>query len=65
MGNLNWPKKNTPKPSLQILNQAFDVDFTHYKQSTIGRRITRRMVLNQTDNLKDYVVFLQNHPRGA
>ncbi len=46
-----------------MLKTAFNIDFTHYKESTINRRIARRMVINQLDNLKDYVAFLRVHPR--
>jgi two-component system, chemotaxis family, CheB/CheR fusion protein len=62
-GQPNLVKEEYTQAILAILNQAFGVDFTHYKKSTIGRRIARRMVLNQTDSLKDYVLFLQSHPR--
>jgi len=37
-------------------------DFTHYKQSTIQRRIQRRMVLHKLERLKDYLHYLQEHP---
>ncbi|MGE5555517.1 MAG: hypothetical protein ACM3UY_04535 [Methanocella sp.] len=39
----------------------FGVDFTHYKDSTIGRRIARRMVINQVGTLQDYVTLLRTH----
>ncbi|MCW3999672.1 MAG: PAS domain-containing protein [Candidatus Bathyarchaeota archaeon] len=60
-----------PKPTKEEYNKAiftmlktnFSVDFTHYKESTISRRIARRMVINQIDNLKNYVTFLRSHPR--
>jgi two-component system, chemotaxis family, CheB/CheR fusion protein len=45
-----------------MLKVTFGLDFTHYKHSTINRRIARRMVINQIDNLKDYVSFLHSHP---
>ncbi len=38
------------------------VDFTHYKQTTLKRRIARRMVLYNLESLEDYVQYLQNHP---
>ena len=37
-------------------------DFTHYKQSTIRRRIQRRMVLHRLERLKDYLRYLREHP---
>jgi two-component system, chemotaxis family, CheB/CheR fusion protein len=37
------------------LRTTTGVDFSNYKLNTIKRRITRRMVLNKTENLKHYV----------
>ena len=37
-------------------------DFSYYKPKTIQRRIERRMVVNQIQQLGDYVQFLQQHP---
>jgi two-component system CheB/CheR fusion protein len=45
-----------------LLRTATGVDFTHYKQTTLKRRILRRMVLYQLDQLEDYVQYLQNNP---
>ncbi|MBF8299931.1 MAG: signal transduction histidine kinase, partial [Acidobacteria bacterium] len=47
---------------LRLLQRATRVDFTHYKVNTLYRRITRRMVLQKIDELKDYVDFLQQNP---
>lgn len=44
----------------QILKTATGVDFTHYKQNTLKRRIQRRMMLYRLDNLEDYVHYLQD-----
>jgi two-component system CheB/CheR fusion protein len=41
-----------------ILREKCKVDFTFYKPSTITRRIERRMAINQTEDIKDYVAFL-------
>lgn len=56
-------KEEYSKAIFTIIKTAFNIDFTHYKESTISRRIARRMVINQIDNLKDYVTFLRSHPR--
>lgn len=32
---------------LMLIKTTFGVDFTHYKQTTINRRITRRLVINK------------------
>ena len=48
-----------------LLRAATGVDFTHYKLSTIQRRIKRRMLLHKSPTLKDYIVRLQDKPAGA
>ena len=45
-----------------LLRKATGVDFTHYKQTTLNRRIGRRMLLYQLEQLEDYVRYLQNNP---
>ncbi len=44
------------------LREKTKVDFTYYKPSTITRRIQRRMSVNQIDDIKDYVGYLQTYP---
>lgn len=39
------------------------IDFTHYKHTTLKRRILRRMALYKLDNLEDYVKYLQSNPK--
>ena len=46
-----------------MLREAKGVDFTHYKQTTLQRRIKRRMVVNQTDRLEDYVRVIKRSPK--
>jgi len=45
-----------------LLRAASGVDFTYYKQSTLKRRIMRRMVVHRIGKLEDYVRHLQSHP---
>ncbi|MHC4789656.1 MAG: CheR family methyltransferase, partial [Planctomycetota bacterium] len=45
-----------------LLRNETGVDFTHYKQSTVQRRITRRMVLHKVKKLEHYVRYLQQTP---
>jgi len=45
-----------------LLRTATGVDFNHYKQTTLRRRIMRRMMLYKLDKLEDYVRYLQDHP---
>jgi two-component system CheB/CheR fusion protein len=47
---------------LALLHSSSDVDFTHYKQSTIKRRILRRMALRGTESLPDYARQLREDP---
>ncbi|MDQ3051299.1 MAG: PAS domain S-box protein [Bacteroidota bacterium] len=48
------------KQMLQLLHKRSGVDFTFYKQSTVRRRIGRRMALHKRGNLTDYLKFLRN-----
>ncbi|MFZ0285919.1 MAG: chemotaxis protein CheB, partial [Terriglobales bacterium] len=47
---------------LSLLREAIGVDFTHYKQTTLQRRIERRMVLHKLGKLKDYVRYVRDTP---
>ncbi|MFA6021619.1 MAG: chemotaxis protein CheB [Rhodospirillales bacterium] len=43
---------------LNILNSQTGTDFTHYKKTTLIRRIERRMHLNQVSSHEDYATLL-------
>jgi two-component system CheB/CheR fusion protein len=45
-----------------LLRARTSVDFTHYKQNTIRRRIFRRMALRGLDNPLDYLEVLRGDP---
>ena len=45
-----------------MLITAFDVDFSHYKETVINRRVTRRMVINNVEKMDHYVEYLRTHP---
>ncbi len=45
-----------------ILREKCKVDFTFYKPSTINRRIERRMAIIQTEDIREYVSFLNKNP---
>jgi two-component system, chemotaxis family, CheB/CheR fusion protein len=47
---------------LNMVRQVSGVDFTHYKMSTLQRRIKRRMILHRLEHLKDYVAFIHENP---
>ena len=44
------------------LRTATGVDFSHYKRTTILRRIRRRMLVHQMDKLTDFHNYLKNNP---
>jgi two-component system CheB/CheR fusion protein len=44
-----------------LLRNATSIDFTHYKRSTINRRIARRMVLRKMSSLGQYVKYLHEN----
>jgi two-component system CheB/CheR fusion protein len=43
----------------QMLQSEFGIDFTHYKPSTVTRRIERRLALTRTERMDDYVERLR------
>ncbi|OCQ98260.1 ATPase [Nostoc sp. MBR 210] len=45
-----------------LLKAATGVDFNFYKQTTLKRRILRRMILYKLEKLEDYTSYLQEHP---
>lgn len=47
------------------LRTAHGVDFTHYKRSTLRRRLARRMAVRQLADLSDYVAVLEDDPAEA
>ncbi|HJZ51973.1 MAG TPA: chemotaxis protein CheB [Candidatus Acidoferrales bacterium] len=47
---------------LAMLRQATGVDFSEYKQTTLQRRIKRRMVLHRLENLEDYLSYIKQNP---
>ncbi|MES2597305.1 MAG: PAS domain S-box protein [Verrucomicrobiota bacterium] len=46
----------------EIVRRATGVDFTHYKSSTLQRRIKRRIMLNRMTTAEDYEDFLRRTP---
>ncbi len=47
---------------LTLLRSRLAVDFTHYKQSTIKRRILRRMALRGLEDIRAYLRLLRDDP---
>jgi two-component system CheB/CheR fusion protein len=50
------------KQVFQLLRDTIGVDFTHYKPTTIHRRLERRMLLCKVGQLGEYVRYLRKHP---
>ncbi|HEX3582056.1 MAG TPA: CheR family methyltransferase [Thermoanaerobaculia bacterium] len=48
-----------------ILEASHDLDFTHYKPSTVERRIRRRMALRRIETLTEYVELLRSNAEEA
>lgn len=46
---------------LSLLRLRKGTDFTYYKQSTISRRILRRLALNKIEDLAGYLMFLREN----
>jgi two-component system CheB/CheR fusion protein len=53
------------KKIFRLLRSATGVDFTYYKQSTLQRRIKRRMALRRFEKLEDYCRELERNPEEA
>ena len=47
---------------IQLLKKSTGVDFKYYKVNTIKRRIIRRMLLYKLETLKEYHLYLKQHP---
>lgn len=47
---------------LRMLREKNGVDFTQYRQTTIRRRIARRMMVHGVDTLDNYRLYLEAHP---
>lgn len=45
-----------------LLKRHYGIDFNHYKPTTVGRRLARRMAIRQINTLSDYLTFLSTTP---
>ncbi|HZH37249.1 MAG TPA: CheR family methyltransferase, partial [Flavisolibacter sp.] len=46
---------------IRQIHRQTGVDFSHYKINTVKRRIVRRMILHNLDNLEEYVRYLRQN----
>lgn len=67
-----WSKsraQSTNEEDLQAivgeLREAVGVDFSEYKQTTLERRIARRMAVRKADSLHDYALLIHEKPDEA
>ena len=60
-GSLPQQDEEVFKQILTVLRVRRGVDFTYYKQSTLKRRIIRRMALSKIEKPVDYLVFLREN----
>ena len=63
------PRTHASPESEDVLETLFTLlrdqtghDFSEYKDTTLDRRLTRRMAVQHVDRLEDYVRFLQRNP---
>jgi two-component system, chemotaxis family, CheB/CheR fusion protein len=60
-GDTQLSKEDAFKHILSLLRVRKGADFTYYKQTTIRRRIIRRMGLNKMEKISDYLSFLMKN----
>jgi len=46
----------------QLLRRSAGIDFTHYRKTTILRRIQRRMVVHKLHHIEEYVSYVHSNP---
>jgi two-component system CheB/CheR fusion protein len=56
------PIKNQMQKIFSLIRTSTGHDFSNYKQTTISRRIERRLAVHQIKALSDYVLYLQKNP---
>jgi two-component system CheB/CheR fusion protein len=57
--------QNVMERVLLLIRDRTGVDFRDYKQSSIRRRIERRMAAHQIDSIEDYYRYLEGNPPEA
>jgi two-component system CheB/CheR fusion protein len=45
-----------------LLRRATEVDFSNYKETTLRRRLGRRMLVHHSEDLREYLAYVQQHP---
>src|SRR5437773_8147474 len=57
--------ETTMQKIVSLIHEQTGIDFTSYKQSTVARRIQRRIGIAQLANPEDYLEFLEQSPQEA
>jgi two-component system CheB/CheR fusion protein len=50
---------------LQTVERELNVDFSQYKQSTVRRRIERRIIATHSSSIEEYARYIHSHPEEA
>lgn len=66
-GSVQPPSRNDATPStlkalLQKVQRYTKVDFSEYKETTVWRRILRRIAANRADSLAEYISLTERNP---
>ncbi len=61
-GRVHETHRNLTEKILLLIRARTGVDFRDYKQSSIRRRVERRMSTHQIDSIEDYFRYLQENP---
>lgn len=59
---VNAPPLEGVEAVFDLLRREYDIDFSHYKPTTVSRRIERRLALVQVEDLDEYVEILRESP---
>jgi two-component system, chemotaxis family, CheB/CheR fusion protein len=59
--NVQSDQEESFRKLLSLLRSRKGTDFTYYKQTTIRRRIIRRMHLNKIGNIEDYLTYCKEN----
>jgi two-component system, chemotaxis family, CheB/CheR fusion protein len=59
------PPKDPYQDIMAVLDRELGASFLHYKQSTILRRMERRILATRSESLKDYAAYLSQNPDEA
>ncbi|MGV2827019.1 hypothetical protein [Myxosarcina sp. GI1(2024)] len=60
LGKNIWLDSSRLKEIINLLIEQENLDFSHYKATTISRRIERRRLINNLEDVDDYIKLLRN-----